>query len=139
MATFVIAAAVLAVLTIPQNAVLRRDAEGSSPDGTKPGHHHYAILHLPWLNLRLDRGNGSKLQATGRHDGRHDGNHGRLHRSSLAAAQFVAFFQWSNMGLLTALTGAEILKGLGVGNLPLILTFVFLAAGDQSGHWVSLR
>ncbi len=48
---------------------------------------------------------------------------------AFAAAQFVAYFQWSNMGLLTALTGAEILQNLGIGNLPLILTFVFLAAG----------
>lgn len=48
---------------------------------------------------------------------------------AFAAAQFVAYFQWSNMGLLTALTGADFLKSLGVGNLPLILSFVLLAAG----------
>jgi len=48
---------------------------------------------------------------------------------AFAAAQFVAYFRWSNMGLLTALTGADLLKSLGVGNLPLVLSFVVLAAG----------
>ena len=91
-------------------------------------HHHYAILHLPWLNLRLIVGTFSSKQLAGMM-GDTMATMGGYIVLAFAAAQFVAFFQWSNMGLLTALTGAEILKGLGVGHLPLMLTFVFLAAG----------
>lgn len=57
------------------------------------------------------------------------------------AAQFVAYFQWSNLGLLIALTGAEILKATGAGPVPLLLGLVVLTAtvnlfiGSASAKW----
>lgn len=48
---------------------------------------------------------------------------------AFAAAQFVAYFSWSNLGLLIAIEGAGALKALGIGHLPLILSFVLLACG----------
>lgn len=57
------------------------------------------------------------------------------------AAQFVAYFQWSNLGLLIALGGAEVLKASGAGPVPLLLGLVVLTAsvnlfiGSASAKW----
>jgi aminobenzoyl-glutamate transport protein len=57
------------------------------------------------------------------------------------AAQFVAYFKWSNLGLIIALKGAIFLKGLGLGAIPLMIMFVILAAlinmfmGSASAKW----
>ena len=57
------------------------------------------------------------------------------------AAQFVAFFTWSNVGLIFAVKGAHALQALGVGTLPLMVLFVLLSAtinlsmGSASAKW----
>ena len=57
------------------------------------------------------------------------------------AAQFVAFFNWSHLGLIGAVKGAEVLKATGLGGIPLMLGFVVLAAavnllmGSASAKW----
>lgn len=57
------------------------------------------------------------------------------------AAQFVAYFNWSNLGLLFAVKGAEVLRASGLGGIPLLLAFVLLAAlinlviGSASAKW----
>ena len=45
------------------------------------------------------------------------------------AAQFVAWFNWSHLGLIGAVKGAELLKATGLGGIPLMLGFVVLSAG----------
>lgn len=58
------------------------------------------------------------------------------------AAQFVAFFNWTNLGLITAVEGAELLKALNIGGVPLIISFVILTVildllvGSASAKWV---
>ena len=57
------------------------------------------------------------------------------------AAQFVAFFNWTNLGLIIAIKGAEGLKSAGLGTIPLIVSFVFVSAfinlfmGSASAKW----
>ena len=57
------------------------------------------------------------------------------------AAQFVAYFKWSNIGLLIAVKGATVLQTLDLGTFPLMLSFVILAAvinlvmGSASAKW----
>jgi aminobenzoyl-glutamate transport protein len=57
------------------------------------------------------------------------------------AAQFVAYFGWTNLGLITAVKGAEVLGALDLGPLPLMLAFVVLSAvinlvmGSASAKW----
>jgi aminobenzoyl-glutamate transport protein len=57
------------------------------------------------------------------------------------AAQFVAFFNWTNLGLIMAIKGAEALKAAGLGTIPLIVSFVFVSAfinlfmGSASAKW----
>lgn len=58
------------------------------------------------------------------------------------AAQFVAFFNWTNLGLITAVEGADFLKSLDIGGVPLIISFVLLTVildllvGSASAKWV---
>ncbi|HUP49316.1 MAG TPA: AbgT family transporter [Thermoanaerobaculia bacterium] len=57
------------------------------------------------------------------------------------AAQFVAFFNWTNLGLVVAVEGAAILKASGLGPIPLMIAFVILSAtinltmGSASAKW----
>ncbi|HUF48446.1 MAG TPA: AbgT family transporter [Vicinamibacterales bacterium] len=57
------------------------------------------------------------------------------------AAQFVAFFNWTNLGLIVAIKGAEALKASGLGTVPLIVSFVVVSAvinlfmGSASAKW----
>lgn len=57
------------------------------------------------------------------------------------AAQFVAYFNWTNLGLIVAVSGAEGLKASGLGPIPLMLSFVLVAAalnmvmGSSSAKW----
>ena len=44
------------------------------------------------------------------------------------AAQFVAFFSWTNVGLITAINGAQFLKSVGLTGIPLFLSFIAVSA-----------
>jgi aminobenzoyl-glutamate transport protein len=60
---------------------------------------------------------------------------------AFVAAQFVAFFSWSNIGVIFAITGANLLKSIGFTGLPLIVTFVLISSfiniliGSASAKW----
>ena len=45
------------------------------------------------------------------------------------ASQFVAYFRWSNLGLILAIKGAGFLASANVGVIPLVLLFILFAAG----------
>lgn len=57
------------------------------------------------------------------------------------AAQFVALFNWTQLGLIFAVEGAEFLKALGLPKIPLLLGFILLTAtvnlamGSASAKW----
>ncbi|MDZ7742060.1 MAG: AbgT family transporter [Bacteroidota bacterium] len=60
------------------------------------------------------------------------------------AAQFVAYFKWSNLGVIFAIKGAGLLSASGLGIIPLMILFVLLAAsinmlmGSASAKWAIL-
>ena len=57
------------------------------------------------------------------------------------AAQFVAFFNWTNLGLVVAVQGAALLQASGLGPIPLMVAFIILSAtinltmGSASAKW----
>ncbi len=57
------------------------------------------------------------------------------------AAQFVAYFKWTNLGLIFAINGAAGLQALNLGPIPLMVAFIFLSAlinlamGSASAKW----
>src|SRR5690606_21207896 len=60
---------------------------------------------------------------------------------AFAAAQFVAYFNWSNLGLILAINGAEARKAAGFTGMPLLIGFIFVSAfinlfiGSASAKW----
>lgn len=57
------------------------------------------------------------------------------------AAQFVAYFNWTNIGLIVAVKGADGLRASGLGPIPLTIAFVLVSAtinlvmGSASAKW----
>ena len=57
------------------------------------------------------------------------------------ASQFAAFFNWTNLGLILAVKGSELLRASGLGPIPLILSFILISAfinlfmGSASAKW----
>ncbi len=57
------------------------------------------------------------------------------------AAQFVAYFKWTNLGIIMAIEGAALLKAMGLGSVPLMIAFILLSAvinmfmGSASAKW----
>lgn len=60
------------------------------------------------------------------------------------AAVFIALFNWSNLGVILSVNGADYLKGLGFVGLPLLISIVFISAsinvliGSASAKWAIL-
>jgi aminobenzoyl-glutamate transport protein len=58
-----------------------------------------------------------------------------------AAAQFVALFSWTHVGVITAIKGAEMLRAVGMTGIPLVVSFIFVSAalnllmGSASAKW----
>jgi len=57
------------------------------------------------------------------------------------AAQFVAYFRWTNLGLIFAIEGASVLQSSGLGSIPLMIGFIVLTGlinlvmGSASAKW----
>lgn len=57
------------------------------------------------------------------------------------AAQFVAYFNWTNLGLIVAVEGAELLRAAGLGPIPLMICFILITSflnlfmGSASAKW----
>ncbi len=56
-------------------------------------------------------------------------------------SQFVAYFSWSNMGIVIAIKGAHFLRAIGLSGLPLLFLFILVTAflnlfmGSASAKW----
>ncbi len=60
------------------------------------------------------------------------------------AAQFVAYFKWTNIGLIFAIESAGFIKALNLGSIPLMIAFIILVGiinlfmGSASAKWAIL-
>ena len=60
---------------------------------------------------------------------------------AFAAAHFIAMFEWSNLGSIIAISGADALQGIGFTGLPLLFAFIVVSAlinlfvGSASAKW----
>ena len=60
---------------------------------------------------------------------------------AFVAAHLVAFFAWSNLGVITAIGGAQFLQSVGFTGIPLIVSFVLISGvlnlfiGSASAKW----
>ncbi len=118
----------LLLFILPANGLLR-DAKG----GLEPLFQGMVTLMaigflLPGLaygsaagTIKSDRDSGKMLEET-------MGTMGSYIALAFAASQFVAYFGWSNLGLILAINGANLLKASGLSGVPLIILFIFVCA-----------
>lgn len=136
----------LATLIVPQNGFLR-GAEGgilSSPFMDSM----VVIIALVFAIAGIAYGFGAKVV-------KNDKDVMNLMGKSMAsmgsyivlvffAAQFVAYFNYSNLGTIIAVKGSEMLTALGLTGIPLIILFIIVVAfinifmGSASAKWAIL-
>jgi aminobenzoyl-glutamate transport protein len=136
--------AVLALLTIPENAILRDPETGS-------------LLHSPFMDglitailvFFLVPGLAYGIAVGTIKNDKDAVKHMTSSMKGLAgyivlvffAGQFVYYFKQSNMGVLLAIKGAELLKSIGFTGVGLLVSFVVLSAfinlfmGSASAKW----
>lgn len=141
MLTFALTMAGFAALVIPQNGILR-DATG----GLGPFYHSLVIMIclgflFPSLVYGLMTGSIRNDRDVALMTGDTMASMGAYIVLAFAAAQFVAFFSWSNLGLMFAISGAALIKALGLGGIPLLLIFMAISGtvnlfiGSASAKW----
>jgi aminobenzoyl-glutamate transport protein len=119
---------VLLFLTLPNNALLR-DAKGN----LDPFFQGMVVLMsvgflLPGVAYGLAAGTIKSNRDVGRMIEETLGTMGSYIALAFAASQFVAYFGWSNLGLILAVTGADLLRASALSGIPLIILFVFVCA-----------
>jgi aminobenzoyl-glutamate transport protein len=119
---------VLLALTVPDNALLR-DAKGN----LEPFFQGMVVLMsvgflLPAIVYGIAAETIKNNQDVGRMIEETFGTMGSYIALAFAASQFVAYFGWSNLGLIFAVTGADVLRASGLSGIPLIVLFIFVCA-----------
>jgi aminobenzoyl-glutamate transport protein len=126
--TVVVEIIVLLFLTLPDNALLR-DAKGN----LDPFFQGMVVLMsvgflLPAVAYGLAAGTIKTNRDVGRMIDETLGTMGSYIALAFAASQFVAYFGWSNLGLILAVSGADLLRASGLSGIPLIVLFVFVCS-----------
>jgi aminobenzoyl-glutamate transport protein len=126
--TVILELLLLLIVTVPNNALLR-DTKGS----LDPFFQGMVILmsagfFFPGLAYGLAAGTIKSNHDIGRMIEETLGTMGSYIALAFAASQFVAYFAWSNLGVILAVTGADLLRSSGLSGISLIVLFVFVCA-----------
>jgi aminobenzoyl-glutamate transport protein len=118
----------LLLLILPEHALLR-DAKGT----IDPFFQGMVVLMsvgflLPGIAYGAAAGTIKGNRDVGRMIEETLGTMGSYIALAFAASQFVAYFGWSNLGLILAVTGADLLRASGLSGIPLVILFVFVCA-----------
>ncbi len=146
--TFLALIALVAVLTIPQNGMLRNAETGSIIDHSPLMNGFVPILTIIFLVPSIVYGkvagvfkNEKDVCASLENAMKSMGAYIAL---SFVAAQFVNYFSYTNLGTILALKGAELLQSLNVSPIILMILFVLftgfinLFMGSASAKWAIL-
>lgn len=134
----------LAVTVIPENGLLRDPETGSvlhSPffKGIIIG--ILLLFFFPGLAYGITVGTIKNDKDVARHLSKSMGTMGGYIVLVFFAAQFVYFFNYSNLGIIFAIKGANTLQSIGLTGIPLIIGFVLLSGfinmfmGSASAKW----
>lgn len=141
----------LVLLTfIPANGLLR--GEPDAVTGVRDLKPFYAslvpIMFIVFLVLGLVYGTVAKTIKTDKDVAtmmsKSMGTMGMYIVIAFVAAQFVAYFNWSNLGSVLAVKGSEGLKAIGFTGAPLLVAFIIVASlvnlvmGSASAKWALL-
>jgi aminobenzoyl-glutamate transport protein len=139
--TVIAALGVVALMSVPSNGILRGDDGSIRPllDSIVPL--MMIIFLLPGIVYGLVTKTIKSDKDAARMTGDSMASMGGYIVLAFAAAQFIAFFNWSNLGIITAISGAGALEAIGFTGIPLIVAFVLVASfinliiGSASAKW----
>ncbi|MBK6291442.1 MAG: AbgT family transporter [Candidatus Kapabacteria bacterium] len=124
---FVVMAALIALISIPEGSILRDEHGGMKPLEKSI----VVILMVMFFVMGLVYG---KVTGSIRNDkdiadmaGEGMATLGGYIVLSFVMAQFIAYFGWSNLGVVTAVSGAEFLKSMSLQGPVLLVAFVVVA------------
>ncbi|EMR06395.1 Aminobenzoyl-glutamate transport protein [Bhargavaea cecembensis DSE10] len=145
--SLVITGAIIALLTLPENAILRNPEDGGlivSPfmDSLIP------IMMILFLVPALAYGKASGTLKDSKDLGdqlsKAMAGMGTYIVIAFIAGQMIAYFNWSNLGPVIAIKGAAALDSIGLTGLPLFIGFMIVATlinllvASQSAKWAIL-
>lgn len=142
--------AIIAVLVVPQNGILRSDS-GSIIAG-EPGAPFTPFVAsmvplialfflIPGVAYGIVAGEIKADKDVAKFLSDSMASMGGYIVLAFAAAQFVSYFNWSNIGMVIAVKGAELLQTINLTGLPLIIIFITISAliniliGSASAKW----
>jgi len=124
---FVVMAALIALISVPERSILRDEHGGMKPLEKSI----VVILMVMFFVMGLVYG---KVTGSIRNDkdiadmaGEGMATLGGYIVLSFVMAQFIAYFGWSNLGVVTAVSGAEFLKSMSLQGPVLLVAFVVVA------------
>jgi aminobenzoyl-glutamate transport protein len=126
--SFVILVIILALMVIPDNAILRDKDGGLMPFYQSIITMIIILFFIPGVVYGIIVKTIKKSSDLAKMMTSTMGAMGAYLILAFAAGQFVAYFQWSNLGIVTAVSGANLLKSIGLEGLALILVFLTVCA-----------
>ncbi|AQQ53400.1 AbgT family transporter [Planococcus lenghuensis] len=139
--------AIVLLLTLPEDALLRDPETGSltvSPFMTALVPLMMIFFLVPALVYGFVTKELTSTKDVADHLSKSMSTMGTYIVIAFVAAQMIAFFNWSNLGPITAIAGADLLQGIGLTGLPLLIGFIIVAAlinlmvASASAKWAIL-
>jgi aminobenzoyl-glutamate transport protein len=133
--------AVIAWMALPAEGILRGEDGDISPLLSSIVALMLFVFFLPGLVYGLVTGQVKSDKEVAAMTSETMGSMGAYIVLAFVAAHFIAFFNWSNLGLILAITGADGLQTVGFTGIPLIVSFVLVSAfinlfiGSASAKW----
>ncbi|WP_350343942.1 AbgT family transporter [Proteinivorax tanatarense] len=137
---------VVALMTVPETAILRTDEGALLADHESPFIGAMIPLialsfFIPGLAYGISVGDVKKDKTVVKYMEDTMSTMGGYIVLAFVAAQFVAYFEWSNIGFILAINGAEFLQAINLTGIPLILAFILVSGfinifvGSASAKW----
>jgi len=140
-ATFALCLAVIVWLALPEPGILRGPDGEIAPLLSSIVALMLFVFFLPGLVYGITTGSIRSDKDVARMTSETMGSMGAYIVLAFAAAHFIAFFNWSNLGLILAVSGADVLQAVNFTGVPLIVAFIVVASfinlfiGSASAKW----
>ena len=141
---FAVVAAGIVLMVVPESAPLRGVAGSYDPFYESIIGLMVVLFFLPGLAFGLTTGKITSDKDVAKMMSETMSDMGAYIVLAFAAAHFIAMFNWSNLGSVVAITGANGLESIGFTGLPLLVAFIIVSAsinllvGSASAKWAIL-
>ncbi len=140
-ATVIVCLLIIAALSVPERGVFRGDDGGFGPLLQSLVPLMLFIFFIPGLVFGLITGKIQREKDAVTMTAEPMSTMGGYIVLAFVAAQFVAYFGWSELGAILAIQGAALLQAAGIGGIPLLIAFIIVSAfinifvGSASAKW----